>query len=130
MAMRDNSISPKIRNVVLASPDIDVDVFRRQLIEMGPRRPQFTIFASRSDRALAVSNWISGDVDRVGAADLRPYASELKQLGITIVDTTNIKAGDALVHNTFADNPEMVQLLGQRLSGQSLDKGAYRLGIF
>lgn len=133
MAMRDNGISPKIRNVVLASPDIDVDVFRRQLIEMGPKRPQFTIFASRSDRALAVSKWISGDVDRVGAADLRLYAPELKQLGITIVDTTNIKAGDPLAHNTFADNPEMVQLLGQRLSGQSLDKGdvslADRVGV-
>lgn len=133
MAMRDKGISPKIRNVVLASPDIDVDVFRRQLIEMGPKRPQFTIFASRRDRALAVSKWVSGDVDRVGAADLRPYTPELKQLGITIVDTTDIKAGDPLAHNTFADNPEMVQLLGQRLSGQSLDTGnvslADRVGV-
>lgn len=123
IAMRDKGISPKIKNVVLASPDIDVDVFRRQLIEMGPKRPQFTIFASRGDRALAVSKWISGDVDRVGAADVRPYESELKALGITVVDTTDVKAGDALAHNTFADSPEMVQLLGKRLSGQSLDTG-------
>lgn len=123
IAMRDKGISPKIKNVVLASPDIDVDVFRRQLIEMGPKHPQFTIFASRGDRALAVSKWISGDVDRVGAADVRPYESELKALGITVVDTTDVKAGDALAHNTFADSPEMVQLLGKRLSGQSLDTG-------
>lgn len=127
IAMRDNGISPKIRNVVLASPDIDVDVFRRQLIEMGSKRPHFTIFASRGDRALAVSKWISGDVDRVGAADVRPYASELKALGITVIDTTGVKAGDPLAHNTFADSPEMVQLLGKRLSGQTLDTGEVTL---
>ncbi|MDQ0473434.1 alpha/beta hydrolase [Labrys wisconsinensis] len=123
MAIRDKGISPKIRNVVLASPDIDVDVFRRQIIEMGPRRPQFTIIASRGDRALALSRWISGDVDRLGAADLRPYAADLKGLGISIIDTTDVQGTDALAHNTFADSPEMVRLLGRRLAGQSLETG-------
>jgi esterase/lipase superfamily enzyme len=123
IAMRDKAISPKITNVVLASPDIDVDVFRRQLIEMGPSRPHLTIFASRRDHALAFSRWIAGDVDRLGAADMRPYAADLKTLGITIIDTTDVKAGDALAHSTFADSPAMVQVLGRRLSGQPLDGG-------
>ncbi|POR56989.1 alpha/beta hydrolase [Bosea psychrotolerans] len=123
IALRDKAISAKIRNVVLASPDIDVDVFRRQIIEMGPKRPHFTIFSSRNDRALALSRWLSGDVDRVGAADMRPYAAELATLGISIIDTSDVKAGDPLAHNTFADSPEMVRVLGQRLSGQSLAGG-------
>ncbi len=62
-----------------------------------------------------------------------PMHPNLKQLGITIIDTTDIRAGDPLAHNTFADNPEMVQLLGQRLSGQSLNTGddllADRVGV-
>jgi len=41
VAMRNKTIPAKVGNVVLASSDIDVDVFRRQLIEMGPKRPQF-----------------------------------------------------------------------------------------
>ncbi|WP_310157864.1 alpha/beta hydrolase [Bosea sp. BE125] len=123
MALRDKSISAKIRNVVLASPDIDIDVFRRQIIEMGPKRPHFTIFSSRNDRALALSRWLSGDVERVGAADMRPYTAELATLGISIIDTSDVKAGDPLAHNTFADSPEMVRVLGQRLSGQSLAGG-------
>src|SRR5258708_17477394 len=34
MAIRNRELSPKIRDVMLASPDIDVDVFRRQIAEI------------------------------------------------------------------------------------------------
>jgi esterase/lipase superfamily enzyme len=44
MAIRDHRIDPKIKNVVLASPDIDADVFARQFVELGEHRPKFTIF--------------------------------------------------------------------------------------
>jgi len=54
MALQDGRVSPKISNVILASPDLDVDVFGRQWIELGPRKPKFTIIVSRDDRALAV----------------------------------------------------------------------------
>jgi esterase/lipase superfamily enzyme len=58
VAMREKSIPAKVRNVVLASPDIDIDVFRRQFIEMVPKRPRFTIFTSTRDKALGVSRWL------------------------------------------------------------------------
>lgn len=128
LALGNKQIPAKIHNVILASPDIDIDVFRRQLVEIGPKRPQFTIISSRGDRALALSRWISGDVDRVGATDLRPYADALRALGITVIDTSDAKANDPLRHNTFTESPEMVQLLGQRLSGQSLETNDISLG--
>ena len=62
MAIRDGRVQPKIKNVILASPDIDVDVFARQWTELGDKRPKFTIFVSQDDRALQVSRLISGDV--------------------------------------------------------------------
>ena len=34
MAIRNHGLSPKIKDIMLASPDIDVDVFRRQIAEI------------------------------------------------------------------------------------------------
>ena len=55
VAMREKSIPAKVKNVILASPDIDIDVFRRQFTEMGPKRPHFAILTSTRDKALEVS---------------------------------------------------------------------------
>jgi esterase/lipase superfamily enzyme len=123
VAMREKSIPAKVKNVVLASPDIDIDVFRRQFVEMGPKRPHFVILTSTHDKALEVSSWLSGGIDRVGGSDLRPYASILSELKVSVIDTSAIASKDPLGHNTFADSPEIVRLLGQRLAGQSLSGG-------
>jgi esterase/lipase superfamily enzyme len=123
VAMREKSIPAKVRNVVLASPDIDIDVFRRQFIEMGPKRPRFTIFTSTRDKALGFSRWLSGGVARVGGSDLRPYAAVLDELGVSVFDTSAIASKDPLGHNAFADSPEIIRLLGRRLAGQSLAGG-------
>lgn len=120
VAMREKSIPAKVRNVVLASPDIDIDVFRRQFIEMGSKRRHFTILTSTRDKALEVSSWLSGGVDRVGGSDLRPYAPLLDQLDVSVIDTSSIASKDPLGHTAFADSPEIIRLLGQRLAGQSL----------
>lgn len=123
VAMREKSIPAKIKNVVLASPDIDIDVFRRQFTEMGPKRPHFAILTSRRDKALEVSGWLSGGVNRLGGSDLRPYAPLFDELGVSVIDTSAIATNDSLGHNAFADSPEIVRLLGRRLAGQSLDSG-------
>jgi esterase/lipase superfamily enzyme len=120
-SMREKSIPAKVKNVILASPDIDINVFRRQFVEMGPKRPHFAILTSTRDKALEVSSWLSGAVDRVGGSDLRPYAPLLEELGVSVIDTTAIATSYPLGHNAFADTPEIVRLLGRRLAGQSLD---------
>jgi esterase/lipase superfamily enzyme len=133
IAMREKSIPAKIKNVILASPDIDIDVFRRQFIEMGLKRPHFAILTSTRDKALEVSRFLSGGVDRVGGSDLRPYAATLEDLGVSVIDTSSIASSDPLGHNAFADRPEIVRLLGRRLAGQSLAAGgstiADRVGL-
>lgn len=123
VAMREKSIPEKIKNVVLASPDIDIDVFRRQFTEMGPKRPHFTILTSTRDKALEVSGFLSGGVDRLGGSDLRPYAPLFDELRVSVIDTSAIATKDSLGHNAFADSPEIVGLLGRRLAGQSLEGG-------
>ncbi|MCA1370448.1 alpha/beta hydrolase [Bradyrhizobium sp. BRP14] len=131
MGIRDGGIAPKIKNVILASPDIDLDVFAKQFVELGERRPKFTIFVSQDDRALAVSRLISGDVSRLGAIDptVEPYRTQLERAGITAIDLTKVQSGDRLNHGKFAETPEIVQLIGQRiLKGQTLTDSQVTLG--
>ena len=70
MSIRNRGLSPKIQDVMLASPDIDVDVFRRQIAEIdaGPRPAQFTLFLSRDDRALGLSSFLARDFDQARRA--------------------------------------------------------------
>ena len=127
VAMRKNSIPAKVRNVVLASPDIDIDVFRRQFVEMGPNKPRFTIFTSTRDKALEFSRFLSGGISRVGGTDLTPYRQVLDELGVTVIDTSAIASGDPMGHNAYADSPEIVRLLAQRLGGRSVTAGEAKL---
>lgn len=131
MAIRNDGLPAKFKNVMLAAPDVDVDVFGSQIADMGKRRPRFTLFVSRDDRALAVSRRVWGNVSRLGAIDPEqsPYKEELAADGITVVDLTKIKAGDNLHHTKFAESPEIVQLIGNRLSGgQTLTDSRLGLG--
>ncbi len=123
MAIRNDGIPAKIQNVILASPDLDIDVFRAQLADMGPKKPKFTVFVSRDDRALSLSRRISGNVDRLGQIDINnaDYASMLAGEGITLLDLSALQAGDSLNHTKFAESPEVVKLLGDRLiAGQTI----------
>ena len=132
MAIRDGRVAPKIKNVILASPDLDVDVFRMQWAAMGKDKPKFTIFVSRDDRALNISRRISGNVERLGQIDpsQEPYRSALENAGdITIFDLTELKGGDRLNHGKFAESPEVVRLIGNRLiEGQTVTDSDIGLG--
>ena len=131
MAIRNGELPAKFKNVMLAAPDVDVDVFRQQIDDMGKKHPNFTLFVSRDDRALAVSRRVWGDVSRLGAIDpeQEPYKKELEDYKIAVIDLTKIKAGDRLNHGKFAESPEIVRLIGSRISdGQTLTDSRVGLG--
>jgi esterase/lipase superfamily enzyme len=133
MAIRDGRVAPKIRNVLLAAPDVDVDLAREAILDMGPRaqRPAFTLFVSQDDRALAVSRRVWGSTARLGAIDpdQEPYRTQLEAADITVLDLTKLRAGDALNHGKFAESPEVVQLIGRRLAaGQTVTDSRIGLG--
>ena len=124
MAIRDRGLSPKIQQVMLASPDIDVDVFRRQIAEIdaGPRPADFTLFVSRDDRALGLSSFLARDSTRLGALDptQEPYRSILEKGRVQVVDLTNLASTDFTNHGKFASG-DVVGAIGERLAeGQSL----------
>lgn len=100
-----------IRNVILASPDIDADLFARQVSVFPKNERHFFVFVSKNDRALGVSRRIAGGVSRVGAED----AGKLSELGVTVIDLTEINDTSSLNHSKFTDSPEIVQLIGNAL---------------
>ncbi|MDE1159817.1 MAG: alpha/beta hydrolase [Neorhizobium sp.] len=131
MAIRHGSVAPKIKNVILASPDLDVDVFGNQFAALGPKHPKFTLFVSRDDRALSLSRRISGNIERLGQVDptVEPYRSQFEKAGITVLDLTKLKVNDPLNHGKFAESPEVVQLIGNRLiAGQTITDSSIGIG--
>jgi len=90
--------SNKIGNIVLAAPDIDIDVFKSQLRRFGKPRKPFYVVLSEDDRALFLSRTIAGGVTRVGDS---PDTAELAALGATVIDLTDVKATDATNHDKF-----------------------------
>jgi esterase/lipase superfamily enzyme len=126
MSIRNRGLSPKIRDVMMAAPDIDIDVFRRQIAEIdaGPRPAYFTLFVSRDDRALGISSFLARDSARLGALDptQEPYRSILEQGRVQVVDLTKIDSTDFTNHSKFASG-EVVGAIGERLAqGQSLSE--------
>lgn len=131
MGIRNGHLNPKIANVILASPDIDIQVFAKQFVEMGRHNAKFTIFVSQDDKALAISSLITGNVQRLGSVNPadEPYHSKFEQAGITVVDLTRLDAGDSLNHGKFAASPHIVRLIGERLmKGQTLTDSRVTLG--
>ena len=115
----DRDIGGRLGDVILASPDIDVDVFKSQMRRYGvPDRP-FFVLLSDDDKALRVSSLIAGQQPRLG--EYRD-AKEIADLGLVVVDLTQVKAGDSYNHTKFADNPALVTMLGERLrNGDKFD---------
>ncbi len=109
----DATLGGKIGEVVLASPDIDVDVFKAQMQRVGRPAKPYNLLISKDDRALNLSQKLSGNLPRIGN-----YArdEEITDLGIVVYDLTAVKSDDSLRHGKFAQAPEIVRLLGNRLN--------------
>ncbi|MCT8974794.1 alpha/beta hydrolase [Microbaculum marinisediminis] len=130
MAIRNGHIATKIGDVMLAAPDVDVDVFRTQVAAFGEPRPRFTLFVSQKDQALKFSRRLWGSTDRLGAIDPNDprYRDELARERIAVVDLTNEKTSDRMNHATFAESPQAVHLIGRQLAaGQDLN--TYEPGV-
>jgi esterase/lipase superfamily enzyme len=132
MAIRNKGLPPKISDIMLASPDIDFDVFRRQIaeIEQHDKAPPITLFVSLDDKALGLSKLIFGDEARLGAVDPSkdPYREILEQAHVHVVDLTSVHTDDALNHGKFASS-DVVASIGKRLAtGQALSDGKATIG--
>lgn len=87
--------------LVLASPDVDLDVFKAHLSRLGPLRQKMTIITATNDRALDLSRRLAGG-DRVGALP----ADAFEGLGVKVVDATDFASG-LVRHDAFVANADV-----------------------
>nr|WP_246588278.1 alpha/beta hydrolase [Bartonella raoultii] len=94
----------RITSFLMAAPDIDVDVFERQLHDIKKLPQPTAILVSRADKALAVSGRLTGGHHRVGdGSDIEM----LRKNGITVLDFSDVDGG---THNVFASSPTLMAL--------------------
>jgi esterase/lipase superfamily enzyme len=102
--MGRGDILGRIDQLVLAAPDIDVDLLRKQLIETKPLSHPIVILASKDDLALAVSKRLAGSAATAGSLDIAdPRTKELaKENNLEIVDISSLPSIEGTNHDRFA----------------------------
>ncbi|MBZ6076330.1 alpha/beta hydrolase [Microvirga puerhi] len=96
----------RIGAIVMAAPDIDIDLFARGLERLGPDAKKITVISSTNDRALAVSSRLAGGIVRAGAAD----RERLEALGVRVADASEFGSG-IINHDLFLSNKEVEQVV-------------------
>jgi esterase/lipase superfamily enzyme len=97
-----DTVRGRVGAVVLASPDIDMDVFSSATKRIGPLAGKITVIASTNDRALALSGRIAGGMTRVGAAE----KAAIERLGVRVVDASDTGWG-IINHDLFLSNADV-----------------------
>ncbi len=99
----------KIKNLILAAPDLDLDIVRQRLMaeKFGPAFGQITIYTNSADTALNLSEFLMSGTrfGRMKAADLKPsdqeFFSRVPNVNIIDVGATQSMFG----HSYFLNHP-------------------------
>lgn len=105
---RPGTVHRQIDAVVLLSPDIDIDLFRAQAHRIGTLPPEFVIFTSERDRALALSARLTGQRERLGNIT---NPADVSDLTVTLIDVTAFSSG--VGHFVAGSSPALIQIFRQ-----------------
>ena len=101
-AVSGDQFAGRFGAIVLASPDIDLDLFASTVSRIGAYGEKITVITATDDRALALSRRLAGGVDRVGAAN----SDVLERLGVKVVDASALGWG-VVRHDLFLTNAQV-----------------------
>jgi esterase/lipase superfamily enzyme len=101
--------------VMLASPDIDMDVFASQMARIRPAK--VTVFATANDRALSLSSAIAQSRQRVGAINpANPDdKAKLESYGAQVYDLSKFSDG-FIDHGAYAVTPDVLHAIGAQMA--------------
>jgi esterase/lipase superfamily enzyme len=105
----------RIGAIVMAAPDIDIDLFARGLERLGPDARKITVISSTNDRALAMSSRLAGGIVRAGAAD----RERLEALGVRVADASEFGSG-IINHDLFLSNKEVEQVVKRAIERERM----------
>ena len=103
----------KLSRVILAAPDVDMDVFRTQVRRMGPLSSRFVLYASSDDKALRLSQFLFGDQMRAGE---NTNVEEFKRLGIAAHDLSGVPGAIGKNHGKAFNDAGTIQGIGTILN--------------
>ena len=106
-----------LANLILISPDIDVDVFRNQVSHLKPAPQPFIIFVSSQDIALRLSARITGQPARLGNIS---NASDISDLPVLVIDVTAFSDDSDTSHFVVGSSPSLIAILD---GARKLDSG-------
>jgi esterase/lipase superfamily enzyme len=101
-----DAVANRIGAVVLASPDIDMDVFSSSVTAIGPLARKITVITATNDRALALSGRLAGGMTRVGAAE----KAAIERLGVRVIDASDTGWG-IINHDLFLSNADVRKVI-------------------
>ena len=87
----------KLQTLILASPDLDGDVFRERFLHenMGLAQQQPVIYFSPTDEVLAISNWLFSGEHRLGRLTVEDFTPEVRRM---LTNFGRIEFIDCMVH--------------------------------
>ncbi len=98
----------RIAAVVLAEPDIDLDVFRSQLRGLDLTRMAVAVLGSKRDGVLRLSSLLTGGQPRLGnPGDI----AALRHLGVYALDISDFDNGAIDPHFTFQSSPDLLEMI-------------------
>jgi len=109
----------RIANLVLAAPDLDLDVVRQRLMaeKFGPAIGQITIYTTQADKALGVSQTLMGGTrfGRVQSEDFseaeRAIFTEVTNVNIINVQGVSSFVGHGYFHSSPAASSDLILIL-------------------
>ncbi|WP_350334904.1 alpha/beta hydrolase [Coralliovum pocilloporae] len=109
--------------VVMAAPDIDLNVFMEQMKDIGKPESPILLIASGDDLPLQLSERLGGDVPRLGAYRDR---DALAEQGLILLDLTDVDSADRSGHSAFAEISDILPRLARQarlVDGRTEDSG-------
>ncbi len=119
----DRHVMDAIEGVVLMSPDIDPDVFRRQARVIGELPQPFIVMTSRKDRVLNIAEFMTGRKPRLGRIE---SSEEVQGLGVTVVDFTDLDDGGISGHSAAVSSARAIEVFSGLEQQIREDGGALR----
>lgn len=99
--------SPFFDQVILAAPDIDIDLFKAISPEIQKAAQRVTLYASSNDKALEYSATIHGGIPRAGS--IVDNGREIVTVeGLDTIDMSEVVDRDDFGHSYYADDPATI----------------------
>ena len=115
----------KVNAVILISPDIDIDVFKKEAEPVLARGVKIYVLVSSGDRALKISARLRGERSRLGSIK---SADELGGIPVTVIDLSAIESSDSLGHFKSATSPDVIAFVNavHKAGGGVFNEGRQR----